>query len=112
MTFPESIDPYGLLRGRVSCLNGRVEFALSGELDLASADALLARISVLADEHPGDVCLDLADLDFLGSTGIRALVSAHAALGEGGRCLVVRNADGAPLRALKLTQVAEVLIME
>ncbi len=108
----EWLDPYGLLRGHVTHLDGRVELLVAGELDLASADALLERIDALARESPGDVYIDLGELEFLGSTGIRALLAAHLSLMAGRRRLVLRNVRGTPLRALALTGALEQLHIE
>jgi len=110
--YPESLDTDGLLRGRVDHGDGRAGYALSGELDLASADALRARLAQLAREHDGDVYLDLEDLEFLGSTGIRAVLSIHDELAEQHRRLVLVNVAGVPARALELTRVLEALNVE
>jgi anti-anti-sigma factor len=109
MEYPESLDAYGLLRGRLDNLNGTAGYALSGELDLASADVLRRRLSDLSDQAPGDLWLDLADLDFLGSTGIGALRSIHATLADKGRRLVLLNVSGAPYRALEITDLVGTL---
>ncbi len=103
----EPLDPYGLLRALVARVDGHVEISVFGELDLASADALLARIDEVARSSPCDVHLDLLHLEFLGSTGIGALISAHEALACDGRRLVLRNVNGAPRRSLELTRMLE-----
>ncbi len=112
MPHPERLDPYGLLRGRVDSLNGMVEYALSGELDLAAADDLRDRLVDLAQDTRGDLRLNLADLDFLGSTGIRVLFLVHADLAEEGRRLVLLNVTGSPYRALELTGLLGELNLE
>lgn len=54
---------------------GRVRLALVGELDIASASALEARLRALAQR--GDpVVLDLGRLQFIDSSGLRELVRA------------------------------------
>lgn len=108
----DALDPYGLLRARVAHLDGRIDIAVSGELDLASADALLTYIDDVARSSSSDVHLDLLELDFLGSTGIAALITAHEGLACGGRRLVLRNLNGAPRRSLELTRVLERLHVE
>jgi anti-anti-sigma factor len=58
--------------------DGRRRLDLIGELDLAVAPAVTARVQELA----GDGCvihLDLSRLDFIDSTGIRELLEAVAA---------------------------------
>ncbi len=112
MPYPERLGSDGLLHGRLHHMDGRLEYALSGDLDLASADALAERLVLLAELTPGDVYVDLADLEFLGSTGIRALLTVHADLAADGRRLVLRNTPDMPLRALDLTGVSETLNLE
>ncbi len=109
---PEPLGPNGLLRGTLRRDNGRSEYALAGELDLASAKALCDRLRLLAAETTGDVCLDLGELRFLGSTGIRSLLSAEAELSGQGRRLVLRNVGGMPRRVLALTGLEEQLNVE
>ena len=112
MPYPERLGSDGLLRGRLVHVDDRVDYALSGDLDLARADALGERLTALAVQTPGDVHVDLAELRFLGSTGIRALLSVHADLADHGRRLVLRNVQGVPLRALALTGLSETLSLE
>ena len=107
MTHPESFGSDGLLRGRIVDRDGQVEVFLAGELDLASADAVEERLVELASASGGDVTVNCAELDFLGSTGIRALISASDRLSEAGRTLILRNVQGAPRRVLELTAVIE-----
>ncbi len=109
MSHPDSLDPHGLLRGRVNSMNGLVEYSLSGEIDLATADALHERLEELARKTPGDLRLDLSELEFLGSTGIRALLSVQADLAEQGRRLVLLRVTGPPYRVLELTGLLEEL---
>ena len=52
MPHPERLDPYGVLRGSLEHLDGRVELHLFGEVDLANADALQARALELAQLSP------------------------------------------------------------
>ena len=56
---------------------GALRIRVSGEVDMACAPALLDTI-VSADVPPGGkVVLDLADVAFMDSSGISALVEAH-----------------------------------
>ncbi len=107
MPHPESFGSDGLLRGRVVEWDGRIEVYLAGELDLASADAVEERLVQLASESGGDVTIDCTELDFLGSTGIRALIGVNDRLSDAGRTLTLRNVQGAPRRVLELTAVID-----
>jgi anti-anti-sigma factor len=63
-------------------------FYLAGELDVASADALEATVQASLDGKP-DVILDVADLTFVDSTGIRAFI--RLANQSAPRPVVLRN---------------------
>lgn len=63
-------------------------FYLSGELDLSTVDALTAAVEpVLAD--PGDVQLDLSELAFMDSAGIKAFLEVSHRLGDRGRLILL-----------------------
>jgi stage II sporulation protein AA (anti-sigma F factor antagonist) len=55
-----------------------VALVLSGELDLASADGLTARLAELREEDRA-VVLDLDALEFIDSCGLRVILQAAAA---------------------------------
>jgi anti-sigma B factor antagonist len=88
----------------------RVAIAVAGELDLATApaleEALLPRLAAGAD-----VVLDLTALEFMDSTGVRVIVSAHRAAQEHGGCFaLVRTAPGSAVaRILEISGLDGVL---
>jgi anti-sigma B factor antagonist len=71
---------------------GRTILNLSGELDLATVgeleDALTQRL-----EAGEDLVVDLRSLQFMDSSGVRALVAGHAAAQNGHGSLVIVRAD-------------------
>jgi anti-anti-sigma factor len=77
--------------------NGRLHLAPSGELDLSTAPELepLVLDALRAGRH---VVLDLRELEFMDSSGVRILIEAHNTAGEGtGRLSVVRPALDTPV---------------
>jgi anti-sigma B factor antagonist len=81
-----------------------VRVTLAGELDLSSAltfDEQLRRIEEEADERA--VVLDLEDLRFMDSTGLRLIVNAHQRSLKAGRRLAIVHASKAVRRILRLT---------
>ena len=60
----------------VSGDNGVCVVRLSGELDVATAPELDARISGVLDEHAGGVVVDLTPLSFLDSKGLACFLRA------------------------------------
>ncbi|WP_197677596.1 STAS domain-containing protein [Micromonospora krabiensis] len=81
-----------------------------GEIDLATADALDA---ALADAlgRPGitEVVVDLADVGFLDSSGIRVLVGAAAAARRAAATLRVVDPQPVVARVLRITAVGGLL---
>jgi anti-sigma B factor antagonist len=65
---------------------------LSGELDIATVGELEEAISGRL-EAGEDVVVDLRSLEFMDSSGVRALVAGHAAAQEGGGSLVIVRAQ-------------------
>jgi anti-anti-sigma factor len=90
-----SFDPTGFAIS-TSERGGRTVVSLRGELDLATAPAF----EEVVNEHltaGGDVVVDLRELTFMDSTGLRVLVHAHARVGDEQRFLVVRPPVGGPV---------------
>ena len=88
----------------------RTRFVPRGELDLATAPELeSAVLSAIGDGR--DVVLDLTGLTFMDSTGVRTIVSAHAAAeGSAGAFAVVRPPAGSPVaRVIEISGIAEAL---
>ncbi|HET9161856.1 MAG TPA: STAS domain-containing protein [Solirubrobacterales bacterium] len=78
--------------------------ALAGELDLANGDDLSAELERVGSDGSAEmIILDMAELEFIDSTGIAILVAAHRRL----------NADGDrfQLACSKATEVCRVLAL-
>jgi anti-anti-sigma factor len=87
---------------------GRVVVSLAGECDLDVRDEVVAVLLRAVDGAPV-VVVDLAGLDFLDSSGLHGLITAHhAAVARGGRVSVV-NASGVVADVLDVTGVGELL---
>jgi anti-anti-sigma factor len=81
--------------------------ALSGELDLSSALTFEDQLRRIEDEAPRVLVLDLRNLKFLDSTGLRLILAAHArAVKRGGRLSIVQGSD-AIRRIFRLTGMVE-----
>lgn len=82
--------------------------AVSGTLDVLSAPDLEAHIKATATGSPSAVVVDLSAVDFLGSSGMGVLVTAHSDLTPAIRLALV--ADGpATSRPLKLIGIADII---
>lgn len=78
---------------------------LHGAIDLETAPELSDELEELAKQGAKLVIVDLTDVEFLDSSGLRALVHGARMVEEGGGRLLVEGASGAVERVLELTDV-------
>ena len=84
--------------------DGVIRLAVSGELDLGTADLLIDAVDeVLATARPAEVILDLAELSLCDSVGVDALLRARAAANARAVHLTVINPRGIVRRVLDVT---------
>jgi anti-sigma B factor antagonist len=83
---------------------------VTGEIDMATAPMLSNELAAAIDEGAGPVVLDLVDVTFFDSSGLRVAIVAHRDLGEKGRRLaVVCDPEGHVRRTFTLAGLADVL---
>jgi anti-anti-sigma factor len=82
---------------------GGVLLALRGELDLASAPILEARLRAADVEEHSDVALDLTDLSFVDATGLKVILNAHRRASWRGGRVTLLNPSSDIRRLLSLT---------
>jgi anti-anti-sigma factor len=76
-----------------------------GDLDMVSAAQLRDAISIFSDGRDGPVVLDVADVSFIDSSGINALVGARQGLVATGRGLELHGMSPSVRRVLELSGV-------
>jgi anti-sigma B factor antagonist len=82
----------------------------SGEIDMATAPMLGRELTAAIQAGDGAVVLDLVDVTFFDSSGLRVAIVAHRELGERGRRLaVVCDPEGHVRRTFTLAGLSEVL---
>jgi len=91
----------------VSVSTGNPVVCLSGEIDMATAEALRASLEPWI-RAGGPVVMDFSAVSFMGSTGLRILIEAARALDERG-CIIIHGAHGATSTVLRMTKVDEAL---
>lgn len=91
--------------------NGAVRVVLTGELDIASTPDLEAALEPIELAAPEQIILDLRGLEFLDSTGLRALVGADARAREADRRLSIVRGPDAVNRIFTVTRLDERLDM-
>jgi anti-anti-sigma factor len=104
-----AFDPTGFSIS-TSDRDGRAVVVIRGELDLATAPDLEAALTERLDAGQ-DVVVDLRELAFMDSTGLRVLVAAHARVEGGAQSfLIVRpRPDAAIAKILAIAGVESVL---
>jgi anti-sigma B factor antagonist len=102
---PLSGNGYSLLR---MARNGDgVTLAVSGEVDIANAEAFTDEVHSLFEGGDGQLTLDLQNCLFIDSTGIRALMVLAQGQRERGRTIKLSGVTGEPLRVLRLSGVLD-----
>jgi anti-sigma B factor antagonist len=84
-----------------------IRLALGGELDIASARQVEQELERIEQQGPATVILDLRQLTFMDSTGLRILVAADGRAREQGRRLVVVRGPEAVQRIFHMTRIDE-----
>jgi anti-sigma B factor antagonist len=85
----------------------RVVLSLRGELDLASAPLLQSEVESREITTATTVVLDLQELTFIDSTGLRVLLSAHDRSRQAGQEFAVTRGSQQVQRLLSITGVDE-----
>jgi anti-anti-sigma factor len=81
--------------------------APKGAVDMATCDELQARLEEVVDAGATIVVLDLGEVDFIDSSGMRVIVRVGRRLQEAGGRLLVENTSGATQRVLEVTGILE-----
>jgi anti-sigma B factor antagonist len=87
--------------------NGAVRVVLTGELDIATTPELEEALARIEKGAPKQIVLDLRGLEFLDSTGLRALVGADARAREADRRLSIVRGPDAVNRIFAVTRLDE-----
>jgi anti-sigma B factor antagonist len=81
--------------------------ALSGELDLAGAAALEQELARLEGEPPTAIVLDLRDVSFMDSSGLRLIAVASRRAEERGARLALVPGGEQVMRVFEITRMRE-----
>jgi anti-anti-sigma factor len=100
-----------MLRAEPVRVGGAPALAIHGEVDVATAPTLTARLEETILDSEGAVVLDLSDVGFLDSSGIAALLRARGVLGRADRSLILVCPAGPVRRVLALTGIEELFVL-
>lgn len=81
-----------------------------GDLDLAAHDTLRRCIESCSARRPC-VVLDVAEVTFMDSTGLNALVWAHRRLGDRPGAVILRNPSRAVVRVLEIAGLTDTIAL-
>lgn len=81
--------------------------ALSGELDIATADQLTAALEGVTPAPGERLVINLTAVSFMDSTGLRVLIAANGAATDGGYELFIVTGESPAKRVLELTRMDE-----
>jgi anti-anti-sigma factor len=91
--------------------DGQVTISLKGELDLSSVGKVQEELRRVEAEKPPLLVLDLTNLTFLDSTGLRTVVTADERARDNGRRFVIVRGPDAVQRVFAITRLEERLEM-
>jgi len=100
------MQPRPELECQESVRHGRCSLALVGELDLVTAPRLDAAIGRICADGAAELLLDLRELTFMDSTGLRAMLAAAKTCTARDCRLVVTHGNPQVERLFKLTDTA------
>ncbi|HTK16518.1 MAG TPA: STAS domain-containing protein [Acidimicrobiia bacterium] len=99
-----------LLRWSIAAAAGTVTVALEGELDLANSESVREVLREVTSRKPAQVVVNLAQLSFLDSSGIRCLIGAVQDADSSETRLEVRQPQAAVRRVMEVCGVDELLL--
>jgi anti-sigma B factor antagonist len=85
----------------------RVVVALHGELDLLGAPQLQAEVEHQEIEGTGTIVLDLGDLRFIDSAGLRVILAAHERSQQRGQAFALSRGSAQVQRLLSIAGLDE-----
>ena len=92
--------------------DGTQVFRLRGELDMATAPRLARALSTALDAGPTRLAIDLRDLTFIDSAGVRVVLAAGRRARDAGAPLVLRSPCRSVRKVLRLTGADRMLVIE
>ncbi len=94
---------------RVPGAAGRVTVTPSGQIDLATAPELANALRQARNGDVTEIVVDLGQVDFMDSAGVRVLIDAARETDRGGGRLYLSGAHGWVARVLEITGVGDFL---
>jgi anti-sigma B factor antagonist len=113
---PEVVHPEGPMPGELliesRTEDDRLVLSLRGELDLTSVPQFERELREAETTSPSRLVIDLSGLDFMDSTGLRALLQARERAKGEDHELALRRGPRQVQRVLELTKTLDVFTFE
>jgi len=88
-----------------------VQLFLCDRLDTAAAPMLEEKLQQLGDDIT-DITLDLMELSYISSMGMRVLLQAHKTYAQQGRKLVIRNMTDSVREVFEMTGFIKLIVLD
>ena len=95
---------------RISAEETNITLELAGELDMSSASLLRTEVEAALESAAPRVIVDLSELKFIDSSGIKTLFNAWRHPRGGPDRLTIRNAQGLVEKVLALSGLDSILL--
>jgi anti-sigma B factor antagonist len=92
--------------------NGKLCVSPNGEIDIANAEVFKANCIGILEEHKTGLVLDCANLSFIDSTALGAIVAINKKLGGYGEKLVIRNLKPHIQKLFRITNLDASIVIE
>lgn len=89
-------------------LNGALVVSVGGEVDLANVQSLQEHLKTAAEAAP-NLVIDLRNLRYIDSCGIKALLDAHRFFARGGRSIVLAGLSPSARRVFEILEVHQAM---
>ena len=94
---------------KVMVLDTNTTIVVGGEMDVSATDGVLDRLEAELMRGPSEVVMDLSELAFIDSTGLRALLQARDLCERHGAQMSIVEGGGHVARVFDLTGLGSVL---
>jgi anti-sigma B factor antagonist len=90
--------------------DGAAVVSIGGEIDLSTAPAFEKAITEALEHHPSVLAIELSEVTFMASVGLRVLAATNEKFGDSTRIAVVAN-NPAATRPIQLTGLDDVVAL-
>jgi anti-sigma B factor antagonist len=106
---PSKLDPNTNLVVTMSQLGPAAVLHVTGEIDMATCDAMAEQVFARMSDRPSALVIDLSGVDFLGSAGLGVLIEASQRAQEAAMTLRIVATTRCVLRPLEISGLLDVL---